>query len=285
MHNPEHNRGVNPKSGRVIMNKSRSSSFRASAAVAIASIGGSLLAATAFATPTNPASLSPGQSSLSVPLYGSSASNYSTAPTGHGLQYCVNGLCATGTVSTSDIIPLLSGDGGFLEIAGTTNLNPFGADDVTFAVAFGGDAANGVLSAVIPGLSTWATDVQACDPSVSALLPCPPTGSGATAARDSAGDVTFSATATTGLPVNQLLLGQATDVYAIYTNAPMGSLTLIDPTAVITYANGDVADFAALSLMPPSSTGTVPEPSVLGLLAAGLATLALGMGLRRRSSR
>jgi hypothetical protein len=40
--------------------------------------------------------------------------------------------------------------------------------------------------------------------------------------------------------------------------------------------------FSGLSLTGPS-TGKVPEPSVLGLLAAGLASLGLAMSRRRRS--
>jgi hypothetical protein len=177
-------------------------------------------------------------------------------------------------------LPLLTGNGGFLEIAGTTNLNPFGSGDVTLAFAFAGGAADGVVSVVVPGVSTYMTDVQACDPSVSSLLPCPPTGSGANAARDSAGNITFSATSAAGLPVNMLLVGDATDVYAIYTNAPASAL--IDPMVTITYASGDVSTFAGLSLMPSS---TVPEPSALALLAAGLASLWLGVTLRRRAWR
>jgi hypothetical protein len=263
------------------MKESRSSSFGASAAASIAFIGGSFLATTALATTiTNPAPLSPGQSSLSVPLWGTTASNYTTSPKGKALARCIDGVCATGGVSSSELLSLLSGTGGFLELAGTTNLNPWGDDDVVFAVAFGGDAADGVQSVEIPGLSSWSTDVQACDPSLSSLLPCPSSGSGAVAARDSDGDVTFSATSSTGFPVNPVLIGQATDVYAVYTDAPISKLGP-DPMVVVTYSNGSTVDYSGLSLLAP--TTTVPEPSVLGLLAAGLATLGFGLGLRRRA--
>jgi hypothetical protein len=263
------------------MKENRSSSFRASAAASIAFIVGSFLTTTALATTSpNPATLSPGQSSLSVPLWGTTASNYTTSPKGTALVTCLNGICAAGGLTSSELTDLLSGRGAFLELAGTTNLNPFGDDDVTFAIALGGSRADGVQSVEIPGLSTWSTDVQACDPSVSSLLPCPTTGSGATAARDSDGDITFSATSTTGLPVNPVLIGQATDVYAIYTDAPVSKLGP-DPTALITYANGQ-AEYVALSLLAPT-TGTVPEPSILGLLAAGLGILGFGLGLRRRA--
>lgn len=265
------------------MNKSRSSSFAVPAAAAIASIAGSILATTALATVMpNPAPLAPGQSSVSVPIWGTGASNYTTSPKGSFLTHCIDGTCAGGGLSSTELDSLLTGAGGFLEIAGTTNLNPFGSNDLIFAVAFGGAAADNVQSVEIPGLSSWSIDVQACDPGLSSLLPCPATGSGATAARDSHGDVTFSATSGS-FPVNPVLVGQATDVYAIYTDAPKSALGP-DPTIIITYSNGSTVDYSALSLMPPS-TGTVPEPSVLGLFAAGLAALGLGMGLRRRSGR
>jgi hypothetical protein len=256
--------------------KSRSRSF--SAATATALIAGSLVATTALATSMNPAPLLAGQSGVSVPLWGAGAGNYTLTPKGDGLAYCINGVCSAGSLSKGAIVPLLTGDGGFLEIAGTTNLNPWGSSDVTLAFAFAGNAANGVVSVALPGFSTYSTDVQACDPSVSALLPCPPSGSGATAGRDSAGNITFSATSATGLPVNALLVGDATDVYAVYTDAPMSAL--VDPNVTVTYANGGMSSFAGLSLMAPS-TG-VPEPSSLGLLAAGLASLSLGLSLRRR---
>jgi PEP-CTERM motif len=260
------------------MNTSRLRVSRASSAAAtICLVAGSLLATTALAVPANPAPLAPGQTSVSVPLWGTTASNYTVTPMGTGLAYCISGTCSAGSLSGSAILPLLTGSGAFLEVAGTTNLNPFGSNDITLAFAFSGSAADGVLSVALPGFSTYSTDVQACDPSVSALLPCPPSGSGANAARDSSGNITFSATANTGLPVNPLLVGDATDVYAIYTNAPISAL--IDPTVTITYVTGGTSSFNGLSLMPPSSS--VPEPATLALLAAGLASLGLVFSLRR----
>jgi PEP-CTERM motif len=272
----EHNRGVNPKSGRVIMNKSRSSSFRASAA-AIASIGGSLLVTTALATTMNPQPLTAG-GTVSVPVYGSSAGNHQSSPTGTGLAWCAGSSCGTGQLTLLEIASEL--DGSLLEIAGTTNLNPFGADDVTFAFAIGNEPP--VASVELPGFSTWSTDVQGCDPNLS--IPCPSTDSGANATRDLTGDITFSATAATGLPTQTVSFLNVTDVYAVYTNAPVSALAG-DPDALVTFIDGSTESFAALSLTAPTTTGAVPEPSMLGLLAAGLATLGLGMGLRRRSSR
>jgi hypothetical protein len=268
-----------------VMNKRHSRAFKAkSAAGSLALAAGSLIAASAFATSMNPASLPPGSTSVTVPVWGSGASNYTTTPTGTGLAYCINGTCASGSLTRSDLAPLLTSGGAFLEVAGTTNLNPFGSNDVTFAFAFGGGAAQGVLSVNMPDFSTYLTDVQACDPSAGALLPCPSTDSGATAARDTSGNITFSATASTGLPINTVTvggfpIGVATDVYAIYTDAPISAL--IDPTVTITYASGATSSFAGLGLTPLTPPA-VPEPSALALLAAGLASLWLGMSLRRR---
>lgn len=254
------------------MNKSRYSSFRASAAAAIASIGGSLLVTTALATTINPQPLTAG-GTVSVPVYGSSASNHQSSPTGTGLAWCAGQTCGTGQLTLYQIASDL--DGSFLEIAGTTNLNPFGADDVTFAFAIGNEPP--VSSVELSGFSTWSTDVQACDPNLS--IPCPSSSSGANAGRDMTGDITFSATATTGLPTQTVSFLSVTDVYAIYTNAPISALT--DPSALLTFTDGDTQSFAALGLKP-QTTG-VPEPSVLGLFAAGLAALGVGLGLRRRS--
>jgi hypothetical protein len=267
------------------MNQSRSTTTRAtSLAASVALIAGSLFAATALATPANPQPITAGQSGLSVPVYGSTASNYLVKPTGTGLAYCFNGACSAGSLTLEDIATMFSsGDGGFLEVAGTTNLNPIGgSSDVTLAFVFGGAAANGVTSVTVPGLSTWSTDVQACEPTNSGTLPCPSADSGADAARDSLGDITFSATSTAGLPTNTLDLITLTDVYGIYTGAPISKLGP-DPTVLVTYSNGTTAEFAGLSLLAPSSTGpTVPEPSTLALLALGLAGLWLGASRRRR---
>lgn len=252
------------------MNKSRSSSFRAAAA--IVSVAGSLLATTALATTSNPLPLPAGSGPLSVPVWGTGASNY-MHPTGTMLAYCDNGNCAMGSLTLGQIADDL--DGGFLEIAGTTNLNPFGADDLTFAFAAGNTSA--ISSVELPGFSTWSTDVQACDPNLA--IPCPSSNSGANASRDTAGNVTFWATATTGLPTQTVAFLSVTDVYAIYTNAPVSDL--MDPMATLTYTDGSTATYDALSLMPPRST--VPEPSILGLLAGGLATLGLVLSRRRRS--
>jgi hypothetical protein len=258
------------------MNKSRSSSFRASAAASVASLVGSLVAATALATSMNPQPLSSTSGSVSVPVWGTGASNY-MSPTGTGLAYCTNSSCGVGQLTLEQIASDL--DGGIVEIAGTTNLNPFGADDLTFAFAVGN--VSPIASVELPGFSTYSTDVQACDPNLA--IPCPSTDSGGNATRDTLGDITFSATASTGLPTQTVSFLNVTDVYAIYTDAPISAL--IDPSGTITYTDGSTASFDALGLTPPSSTGSVPEPSALALLAAGLATLGLGMSLHRRSRR
>jgi len=258
------------------MNKSRSSSFGAAAAAAVASIGASLLATTALATTLNPQPLTAG-GTVSVPVYGSGASNHQSSPTGTGLEWCAGSGCGTGQLTLLQIASDL--DGSLVEIAGTTNLNPFGADDVTFAFAIGNESP--IASVELPGFSTWSTDVQGCDPNLG--IPCPSTDSGANATRDTMGDITFSATATTGLPTQTVSFLNVTDVYAVYTNAPASALAG-DPSALVTFTDGFTESFSALSLTAPT-TGTVPEPSMLSLLAAGLAALGLGMGLRRRSRR
>jgi hypothetical protein len=213
-----------------------------------------------------------------VPVWGTGASNYQTKPVGFGLAYCINGSCAAGTVG--NVGALTVGSGGFLQIVGTTTLNPFGDTDLTFAFAFGGAAASGITSVELPGFSGFQTDVQACDPTGETLLPCPASSSGATATRNAAGDITFTATSAAGLPTNVVdVVGVATDVYGVYTDAP--EKDLIDPTVIVTYANGTSVSYNALS--PTPSTGTAPEPSPLTLLAVGLGTLGLALILRRRA--
>lgn len=269
------------------MYKSRSSSFRASAAAAVV---GSLLATTALATTLNPQSLPASSGPVSVPVWANTASNYTATPTGTGVAYCVDDeTCVSGSLTKEDVVNmgLISGNGGWAEIVGTTNLNPFGSNDLTFAFALGGSAANDVVSVDLPGFSTYLTDVQACDPTAAGGLPCPSSDSGANASRDSAGNITFTATAGTGLPVNTIEvdgipIGSATDIYAVYTNAPVSALSY-DPSVLVTYESGSTAYFSGLSLTAPSSSSTVPEPSTLGLLAAGLAALSLGLSRRRRA--
>jgi len=250
------------------MNKCRS--------ISLALIGSSLLASTALATNTNPAMLAVG-GTASVPVYGPGAGNFQAHPSATGLAWCAGQTCGTGQLSLLQIADDL--DGSMLEIAGTTSLNPFGANDLTFAFAVGNEPP--VASVELPGFSNWETDVQACDPDLS--IPCPSTDSGANASRDMGGDITFAATSTAGLPTQTVSFLTVTDVYAVYTNAPISALAG-DPSALVTFTDGSSDSFAALSLTP-QSTGTVPEPSMLALLAAGLATLGFGMGLHRRSSR
>ena len=266
------------------MSMSRSTAFKAaSAATSVALMAGALLATPARADIGNPQSIAPGTTTpVSVPVYGSGDSNYQSKVTGTGLQYCFNTTCGTGSLTLLQIATDFdTGDGGLLEVAGTTNLNPGGSSVLTFAFALGGVDASDVASVTVPGLSTWDTDVQACTPNLA--LPCPSTDSGAAATRDTAGNITFWATdTTTGLPVNSVDGIAVTDVYGIFTNAPLDKLGA-DPMVVVTYTNGTTLDFSGLTLLAPSSTGTVPEPSMLALLAAGLAILGLGMGMRRRA--
>jgi PEP-CTERM motif len=226
--------------------------------------------------------------SVSVPGYvvGSLPQPPTTTLLAATCGYFFGGACSTapnpGALESTGESILASGNGGFLEAAGTTNLNPYGASDVAIGFIIGGGGSTVILSATVSALAGYNTQVQACGPIFgSEFEGCTGVNPGNATRSGGAGD-SISFTSALGpmafLPTQSILGEPATEAYVIYTNAPVTAL--VDPNNFSVSYDGEALSFAGLGLTPPSVTPPpkVPEPATLGLLALGLA----GIGLRRR---
>ena len=213
-----------------------------------------------------------------VPIYDGRTPGTTTL-LGAACGYLDGSTCTTttSTLATTGEAILGSAYGGFIEVAGTTGLNPYGSSRIALAFIFGGTDAPDVTSATLSMLSGYSTSVEACGPifGSSAFQGCASstTAGMATRSAGSGDSVTFSSLAS-----NPLFPG--TDGYVLYTNAPTSALK--DPYNFTVDVNDQTLSFAGFGLQAPVSS--VPEPDALGLFGAGVACL-LALGLVRRRSR
>jgi hypothetical protein len=176
---------------------------------------------------------------------------------------------------------ILTSSGGFIEVAGTTQLNPYGANDVAFAFILGGSIADSLTGATVTlsSLTGYSTSVEGCGPEFGSQFEGCATGPPGNAARNASGNsIAFSSFP----PPNDLFGALYTDGYVIYTNAPVSAL--VDPNNFVIASVGASYPFAGLGLTPPTVVTpppAAPEPATLGLLGLGLA--GVGMMKRRKS--
>lgn len=192
--------------------------------------------------------------------------------------YFSGAACSIGT-STADLestgSEILDSAGGFIEVAGTTALNPYGSSDVALAFIIGGQDTSQVNSATLSSLGGYMTSVEACGPIFgSAFAGCSPTAGMAARSSGTGSSVTFSS-----LGLNPILGFPATDGYVVYTNAPTSALT--DPDNFSVMLGTTQISFAGFGLTAPAMAPEISPASALTSLTL-LAGCLLVMRSRRR---
>jgi hypothetical protein len=151
----------------------------------------------------------------------------------------------------------------FEEFALRTNLNPFGASDISIAFAIVASNAPSSLGALLHNYGGSMLSAESCDPFTPAVSVCGTQTGTVSRSPGNGENLTFASLGTTAVtPPGGSMTVNASNAYGIFSNASGWNKSPVQVTD-----DGTTFAFTGFGL---SSSTAVPEPAMLGLLALGL---------------
>lgn len=151
----------------------------------------------------------------------------------------------------------------FEEFALKTNLNPFGANDITIGFAIVTSNMPMSLGGTLHGFGGAMLSAESCDPFESAVTVCGTQTGTVSRSPGNGSNLTFASLGTTAVtPPGGSMTMNASNVYGIF-----GNTSGWDKAPVQITDNGKTFSFTGFGL---TSSASVPEPGTLGLLGLGL---------------